>query len=580
MHTVVKTFGIITIASSLLFGQATTSLAIDGLSDGPSEEAAPLVPVGTEFQVNTYTPDSQFIPEVAMDEEGNFVIVWESYGDASTGQDGDWSGIFAQRYDHSGSPLGVEFQVNTVTTSGQVDPDVAMDSDGNFVAVWESLDDETSAGIFGQRYDQFGNPVGLEFQVNTYTDDWQGAPSVAMSSTGNFVVVWHSWYQDGSSRGVYGQRYNYTGTPQGPEFQINTHTDGHQDYPRIAMNDDGDFVVVWPSDGKDGSQQGISGQRYDHTGNPEGPEFQVNTTTLNSQTGPVVAMDSEGNITVVWTSWHNVNARGEGDKTVFGQRYDFTGTPVGQEFHIASGPDVFGESVVMDNERNAWVTVKDNDQSQAGVFVQGFEPTGALIGTEFRVNTFTTDDQNGSAIAVNHSGTVIVAWSSDGQDGDHFGIFAQRYTTNWAPSCSDATAVPANLFSNDHAFNSIDIANVSDPDGDRVTLTVDTIYQDEAVNAAGSGFTAPDGKGIGTNAAEVRAEHVITGNGRQYRINFTAEDEWGSSCKGAVYVRSNPKPKIDPDYIGHNSTTIPNINGVKKNPTPARPTPPIVNVTQ
>ncbi|MGB0910232.1 MAG: hypothetical protein ACPGYT_07705, partial [Nitrospirales bacterium] len=468
MSTFAKTFGIITIASSLLFGQATTSFAIDGLSGGPTEEPAPLVPVGPEFQVNTYTPDSQFIPEVAMDEEGNFVAVWESWGDQSNGQDGDWSGIFAQRYDHRGIPLGVEFQVNTTHAGGQLDPDVAMDSDGNFVAVWESLDDETSAGIFGQRYDQFGNPVGLEFQVNTYTDDWQGAPSVAMSSTGNFVVVWHSWYQDGSSRGVYGQRYNYTGTPQGPEFQINTHTDGHQDYPRIAMNDDGDFVVVWPSDGKDGSQQGISGQRYDHTGTPEGPEFQVNTTTLNSQTGPVVSMDSEGNITVVWTSRHNVNARGEGDKTVFGQRYDFTGAPVGSEFPIATDPDVYAGSVGMDDDGNAWVIVIKKDQNDFDVFMQGYNPAWALIGPELQVNTFTSDRQTYPKITINPNGHAVVAWTSLGQDGDSGGVFAQRYTPNWAPTCDNATPVPSTLFSNDHAFHSIDIANVTDPDGDPV----------------------------------------------------------------------------------------------------------------
>ena len=72
----------------------------------------------------------------------------------------------------------------------------------------------------------WGQPVpdGPEFQVNTYTTGVQAAPSVAVDTSGNFVVVWQSSGPDGSSDGVFGQRFNNTGTPQGTEFQVNTYT--------------------------------------------------------------------------------------------------------------------------------------------------------------------------------------------------------------------------------------------------------------------------------------------------------------------------------------------------------------------
>jgi hypothetical protein len=44
--------------------------------------------------VNTYTPDNLFSKSVASDASGNFVVVWESWGD----KDGDQSGIFGQRF--------------------------------------------------------------------------------------------------------------------------------------------------------------------------------------------------------------------------------------------------------------------------------------------------------------------------------------------------------------------------------------------------------------------------------------------------------------------------------------------------
>ena len=45
-----------------------------------------------EFRVNTYTTGGQSRPSAAMDAGGNFVIVWQSYG-----QDGSNLGNFGRR---------------------------------------------------------------------------------------------------------------------------------------------------------------------------------------------------------------------------------------------------------------------------------------------------------------------------------------------------------------------------------------------------------------------------------------------------------------------------------------------------
>src|SRR5215470_19058155 len=87
---------------------------------------------GTEFQVNTYTSKNQEDPAVCRAADGSFVVVWESDAD----QDGESYGIFAQRYASNGAELGTEFQVNTYTTNSQEDPRVCCSADGNFVVVW------------------------------------------------------------------------------------------------------------------------------------------------------------------------------------------------------------------------------------------------------------------------------------------------------------------------------------------------------------------------------------------------------------------------------------------------------------
>ena len=111
---------------------------------------------------------------------------------------------------------------------------------------------------------------------------------------------------------------------------------------------------------------------------------------------------------------------------------------------------------------------------------------------------------------------------------------------NCPPDCSTAAPSVATIWPPNHKFVPITITGVTDPDGDSVTITIDSIFQDEPVDAKGSGNTAPDGKGVGTDTAEVRAERSgskkVPGNGRVYHIGFTADDGNGGTCSSTVTV--------------------------------------------
>ena len=141
-------------------------------------------------------------------------------------------------------PFGGEFQVNTYTTGFQSFPAIASDRNGGFVVVWESNgQDGDQGGIFGQRYDSSGSKVGPEFAVNSSSTGSQQNPSIAMAKSGRFVVTWEL-YQFLSSD-VFARRFASDGTPLGDDFQVNTYTTGEQHEPAVAMDDAEDFVVVW-----------------------------------------------------------------------------------------------------------------------------------------------------------------------------------------------------------------------------------------------------------------------------------------------------------------------------------------------
>ena len=175
-----------------------------------------------------------------MDSSGNFVIAW---GDGY---------ILAQRYDNGGNPVGTEFEVYSLSNTN-LTPSVAMDSSGNFVVAWQRFSLNLGGyGVYAQRYDNGGNPVGTEFDVNS-SFSMRGSvyPSVAMDSSGNFVVAWEE--DRVSSYDIYAKRFDNSGNVVG---EVNTDTGGDQSRPSVAMDSSGNFVVAWESSG-DGSALGI-----------------------------------------------------------------------------------------------------------------------------------------------------------------------------------------------------------------------------------------------------------------------------------------------------------------------------------
>jgi hypothetical protein len=394
------------------------------LATAPWTAAAQPTPAGGEFRVNTYTTDSQEDPAVAVHPSGTFIVVWQSHG-----PDGDGGGIFGQRYDATGVRLGGEFQVNTYTTDSQYTPAaVALDAAARFIVVWSSIgQDGSKSGVFGQRYDAAGQPLGSEFRVNTYTTNYQYNPAIAIDGQGRFVVVWQSYLQEGSGGGIFAQRYDAAGQPLASEFRINSYTTADQ-YPfSLAMDGQGRFVVVWASENQDGSQNGIFGRRFDAAGQPLGGEFQINTYTTNAQDRPAVTMSDAGSFVVVWQSFGQDGS----NYGIFGRRFDAAGQPLGGEFQVntyttnvqyrpAVASDAAGNFVVV------WES-ETQDGNSAGIFGRRYDAAGLPRGGEFRVNSHTTNDQADPRVASDPSGNFVVVWRSYSQDGSSNGAFGQRY---------------------------------------------------------------------------------------------------------------------------------------------------------
>ncbi len=164
----------------------TAASALGLIAALPALALAP-APLGPQFQINSYTTNDQGDVHVAAAADGIFVVVWTSRG--SFGTDSSYTSIQGQRYASDGATLGAQFQINSYTTLAQHSPSVAAAPNGDFVVAWESFrssgTDTSFASIQGQRYASNGAVLGGQFQVNSYTTDYQRDPALAVSPNGD-----------------------------------------------------------------------------------------------------------------------------------------------------------------------------------------------------------------------------------------------------------------------------------------------------------------------------------------------------------------------------------------------------------
>jgi hypothetical protein len=323
--------------------------------------------------------------------------------------------------------LGAEFQVNSYTLDAQTNAAVGIDATGAFVVAWVDFDQDGGpvTGIRAQRFNPAGVKLSTEFQVNAYTIGTQHAPAVGMRSTGEFVIVWQSSGQDGSQYGLFGRRYSSSGVALAAEFRINTYTPDAQRVPAVGVDGDGDFVVVWRSDGQDGSLGGVFGRRFNSAGGAQSVEFQVNTVTAYVEAYPAIATLSDGRFVVAW--------HGGFDREIFAQRFSSAGTRLGGELMVnefTSGLQSYPSLVNADGGFViAWQSV-GQDGAAEGVFARRFSSLGSSLGGEFMVPTFTLAAQADPQVTISANGGFVVSWTSATQDGESDGIFARRFSAS------------------------------------------------------------------------------------------------------------------------------------------------------
>ncbi len=300
--------------------------------------------------------------QVAMDDNGNAVIVWQQYEDNGKEQ------IFKSEY-RNGTWNTELLTNNIISPNGKTNdphPQVAMDNNGNAVIVWHQCDDYNNSNcqIFKSEYRNgiWTNPASLTDNISSDGQNAYYYPQVAMDDNGNAVIVWNQYDGNGNHQ-IFKSEYR-NGTWINPASLTDNISPEGQDAksPQVAMDDNGNAVIVWSQ--YDGSNYQIFESEY-RNGTWTNPTLTDSISPKGKNASkPQAAMDNNGNAVIVWHQYDGSNKR------IFKSEYR-NGTwinPTSLTNNISpEGQDAYRPQVAMDDNGNTvivWDQYVDNGYRQ------------------------------------------------------------------------------------------------------------------------------------------------------------------------------------------------------------------------
>lgn len=484
--------------------------------------------LGSNFKVNSGPNNSAYAPSVTVAPNGNFVIAWE---DVRFGYS-----IYAQRYDSSGTPLGVNFQVSSdLGFRPHLSPSISADGIGDFVIVWEDYRN-FDGDIYFQRYNSSGVAQDSNMQANSdvgIEDQYQ--PDVKKAYDGKIIFTWVDMVNGNPD--IYFQKATSGGALQGSPTKVNSDAGIDPQWePSIDTDSLGNFIISW-ADYR--SAPAIYIQRYDTSGNTLGANTQISDLgLLRERHSPSLFQPNTGDLVAGWMDYRNRNY------DIYLQRLTGAGTKKGNNFKAnldLTGAQQKTPSLAVNSKRESFVVWEDFRSGNADIFFRQIDQQGNFVIPEMKVSDDTsilpqlspdiaTDDKNSlfivwqdfrngvniygqfynfliplgnikinedaplnihqhPSVSASQTGKFVAVWS-DNRDGN-FNIYGQRYTSLGANVGSNLK-VNDDVTPNDHFSPQV----ASDSLGNFVVVWED--YRDSQVHIYMQAFDS-SGNLLGTN---------------------------------------------------------------------------------
>lgn len=281
-------------------------------------------PVTSSFSLSDQSSISP--PAVSyLPSQDRFLLVWSAVSGTNLV-------IMGQRFSGNGVRLGNPFVVAASNTLSPWYPAVAAGSDG-WLVVWDAYVNNTTSHIEGRKVLPDGGLVGagairLASNVGTLPD-----PQVAYAAdAARYLVVWDD-SRSGLGDDIYGQLVvsdaTLVGANIGIGVAINAQVDPAIDYDPQRHT----FLVAWKDTRRNGSALDVYGRWMTSTGEAQGSDFLISTTSQNDQQFMGIALTYHPVVQEHLILW-NDQTQGGGIRAL---RLDSSGVVRGVPFRLAPG---------------------------------------------------------------------------------------------------------------------------------------------------------------------------------------------------------------------------------------------------
>ncbi|HYN96254.1 MAG TPA: hypothetical protein VES42_20615 [Pilimelia sp.] len=338
-------------------------------------------------------------PTVAVDREGDSLLVWTACDDALPYC---YHQAQARIAPAGGGPLG---RILTLSPPGSSSswPQVAADDNGDSAVVWQQ-----DGVVMGRRVSASGALGTLQ----TISAPRASTPSVAVEPTGRALVTWTQY-----GGGTYTAQARYFGADGtlGPVLTLGASS---ADQTAVAVDRAGGAIVVWAAEG----YQGVLARRLRPSAVADpltiaGPAPEVGYGRVS------VTLDRDGDAVISYRRAHSVEppvvrVRLLSRAGVLGDVIDATPPSHDVTFHSALATDLDGDSVLVWSRRTHGV--------MADVHARAISRTGALGG----ITSFGVGDR--PVVTLDDDGDGLVAWQAAGPSYAFMGGWASTVSRNGA----------------------------------------------------------------------------------------------------------------------------------------------------
>ncbi|GLH68089.1 hypothetical protein [Geothrix edaphica] len=391
------------LSAALVLGWLT---ACGGGSGGGGSAAVPPPPTakawGVAALIETDNAGPAYLPQVAMDGNGNALAVWQQH-------DGMRFNLWSNRYT-VGAGWGVATLIETDNISDASDPQIAVNASGNGLAVW-AQHDGAHRNIVANRY-TVGTGWGTAVLIETDNAGNANQPQVVMDANGNGLAVWTQ--DDGTYQTVMANRYT-AGSGWGTAATIETGIVGDAFEPRIAIGANGNALAVWVQ--SDGTRLNVWANRYT-VGSGWGTAGLIETDNAGDAYSPRIALDANGNGEVVWSQFDGTR------NNIVANRYA-AGSGWGTATILAGASNVGTPQIAFDPSGNALAVWVQSDGARYSIWSSRYI-AGTGWGTAALIETDNAGDAGSPQIACDASGNALAVWGQS--DGTRINIWTNRYT--------------------------------------------------------------------------------------------------------------------------------------------------------